>query len=452
MDDARRRTLLTLAGACSFLAGCSDRSSSSAGSRIRPSVTSRTDATTGGATNVPSLELSPTPGHRVVGYTTVRASGNRVVAGRGAFPDVSPVDVGLDVSPLWLVTLPLDSGTLWVVVGTEGRTRGFIRRNGTTTTIPVTPERLPRGTPPALTVSGGEASLVTGPQNAATQTHPLLLANGRQVYVDRSGDVVLVDPSGTERARRSLDALPDARLVTAGGLLGVLAGRTRRYDHGVLGDAIEAERCVLLDTELTVRSRIDPAGVIEGVAPILADLTGDSRREVVLTVSDADRGARVVAFDRDGRTIASGAGFDGGYHWRHQLAVAPFGPDGTPELATVETPHVGGTVEFYRRVGEELRVVASLTGYASHTIESRVLDGGVAGDFDGDGRPELLVPDDSRTALGAVERTDDGAREGWRLPVGGTIATNVAATTLADGGLAVGVGHADGVRLWQSTG
>ena len=121
-----------------------------------------------------------------------------------------------------------------------------------------------------------------------------------------------------------------------------------------------------------------------------------------------------------------------------------------PELAVVETPHIGGTVRFYRREDETLRVVGSVSGYSSHTIGSRVLDGVVAGDFDGDGRPEPLVPDDSRTHLGAVRRTEGGAQEAWKLPIGGTLTTNVTGTRLADGGVAVGVGHAEGVRIWQS--
>jgi len=80
---------------------------------------------------------------------------------------------------------------------------------------------------------------------------------------------------------------------------------------------------------------------------------------------------------------------------------------------------------------------------------TRNLDMAAAGDFDGDGRLELLLPDQGRTRLGAVQRTATGSRIAWSVPVGGLVLTNLAAVSLEDGGLAVGAGH-DGetLRLW----
>ena len=72
-----------------------------------------------------------------------------------------------------------------------------------------------------------------------------------------------------------------------------------------------------------------------------------------------------------------------------------------------------------------------------------------AADLDGDGRIELLLPTQSRTELGAIRRTRDGAEVVWTISVGGRVATNLAVVPLSDGSLAVGVGRDDGVlRLW----
>jgi hypothetical protein len=446
MNHTRRRALAAIATG-SVLAGCGSQS----GPTTTEQETISTSTTSRGSQTRAARPLDPADG-RAFGYTYVRPNGNRLVGGRGVLPDTDPVEIRLGETPQWLVALPLASGSLWAVVGERGRARAFVVHDGSAAPTPITPGRRPPETPPLLTVVEGNARLLTGPSNASKLSHPLVLDDGRRLSVRRNGDVVLTGESGTERARATLDALPDARLVRAGGRVAVLAGRTTRYDHGVLGDGIEAERCVLLDpADLAIAARIEPSGVVEGTAPILALLAGNDDSEVILTVSDAERGARVVAFDTAGARLAAGEGFDGGYHWRHQLAVAPFAADGVPELAAVETPHVGGTVRFYRRKGGTLGVVGAVSGYASHTIGSRVLDGAVAGDFDGDGRPELLVPDDSRTTLGAVRRIEDGAREEWQLPIGGTLTTNVTGIELADGGVAVGVGHADGVRIWQSS-
>lgn len=123
-------------------------------------------------------------------------------------------------------------------------------------------------------------------------------------------------------------------------------------------------------------------------------------------------------------------------------------PDGVPELAVVRTPHIGGTVEFYRRSGDELSVRARLPGYSTHAFGSRILDGGLAGDADGDGRIELVVPTGSRETLAGIRRTDGGATEAWRVPLGGALATNLAGVDGADG-FAVGAGLRDGrIRVW----
>ena len=195
---------------------------------------------------------------------------------------------------------------------------------------------------------------------------------------------------------------------------------------------------------------VPDGAVVEGIAPILADLTGDGDPDVIVTESDPDGGARQVAYDLGGRRVAAGPPIGTGFRWRHGLAVAPFGPAGVPELAVVRTPHIGGVVEFYRHGSGSLRIAASISGYSSHVIGSRVLDGGLAADADGDGRLELLLPTDDRQWIAAVRRTADGATEAWRRSVGGVVGSNLAATALPDGGLAVGVARKDGtIRVWS---
>ena len=66
------------------------------------------------------------------------------------------------------------------------------------------------------------------------------------------------------------------------------------------------------------------------------------------------------------------------------------------------TPHIGGVVEFYHLEGNALLIYASISGFTSHTIGSRNLDRGAAGDFDGDGQVELLLPNQALTELGAL--------------------------------------------------
>jgi hypothetical protein len=72
-----------------------------------------------------------------------------------------------------------------------------------------------------------------------------------------------------------------------------------------------------------------------------------------------------------------------------------------------------------------------------------------AGDFDNDGRVELLLPNQARTELGAIRRTAGGAGVAWTVPLDGLLSTNLGAVSLPDGALAVGAGTQAGMlRLW----
>lgn len=381
-----------------------------------------------------------------LGLTHHRRSGNRLVDGSGAVPDVEPVDVPIEGRPSWIVGIPDGTATVWAVVTDEGAVTGLRLAGRTAERFPLSPDPLPAGTPPLL--RGGDPPSLprAGSGDSSPLSHPMPV-DGGLLWVAEDGSLVRAADGGTERL--ALDALPDARVVTADARASVLADATDRYDHAVLGDGVEAGSVPVVDLEgaLSLERRIAPPGdaVVEGIAPLLADVTGDGDRDVLVSVSGDGGGARLVAFRPDGTRLAASPTLVGG--WRHQLAVAPFPTDATPEVAAVRMPHVAHELQFLRRSGGDLRVVATADGYQSHTIGSRNLDGALAGDFDGDGRLEVVLPTTARADLAGVRRTADGAEERWSVAVGGTLTTNLAAVT-ADGRATLAAGHADGVRFW----
>jgi hypothetical protein len=96
-----------------------------------------------------------------------------------------------------------------------------------------------------------------------------------------------------------------------------------------------------------------------------------------------------------------------------------------------------------------LRIVAQAPGFSSHALGSRNLDMALAGDLDGDGQVELLVPNQARDQLGAIRHTAHGVVVAWTVSLDGRVKTNLAATALPDGSLTVGAGREDVVlRLW----
>lgn len=192
--------------------------------------------------------------------------------------------------------------------------------------------------------------------------------------------------------------------------------------------------------------------IVEGISPIWTDLDGDGTREIILTISDLAGGACVITCNETGQLVAEGPAVGSGFRWRHQLAVAPFGPDGEIELVVMLTPHIGGVVEFYRLREGKLDIVARLPEPTFHVNGSLNLDMALAGDLDGDGRTELLVLSRGLTMLIGVRRIASGAEEGWSVEIGGRVSTNIAAVETASGGMAIGVGRADGaLRIWPES-
>lgn len=190
-------------------------------------------------------------------------------------------------------------------------------------------------------------------------------------------------PGATWRsvARSDIDLLPDARPLQAdldgsgdGGHVVLLAGPDRdRYPHGVLGDAIEATRIVLLERhglepmrELT----LGPPHVFEDIAPRRVRLEG---RDGLLTVRAGPQGGQLVLVDADParpgvlRIAAQGAPLGTMNRWMSPIAV------GRHWLA-VHTPHLGGVLHAYRREGERLVAQRLMDGVSNHRIGSRTLD------------------------------------------------------------------------------
>jgi hypothetical protein len=398
------------------------------------------------------------------GYTYGRPTGNRSVGGAARLPGSDPVDVRLSGVPDWVVGAPVGDDTVWTVALRDGRIEAF-RLDGGTRRVEswsVSPDRLPPEYPPAVAVEGENLRLlVSTGRDASDSTHPtpisaskdkgsLVVAQDGRLFTQREGQVA---PVGNPQVR----ALPDARPVRSpDGRIAVLSDPTRRYVHGVIGDDLEAEVITVLEPSkdgVGVASRVAPesGGVFELVSPLWFEGPGGEQL-LAVTESVEGIGSRISAYRPDGNLVAAGPFYGEPQRWHHLLAAGPFGPNGELELAVVRTPHIGGVVEFYAVDGSsaELEITATQPGYATHRIYTRNLDTARAGDLDGDGRWELLIPDQTYTELGAVRHEPGGARVAWTLPAGGTMTTNLASAEESGGRALVAVGRADGMlRIWR---
>lgn len=418
--------------------------------RAAPTLTPHLDPTWTISAPVIETDLDQDSGSAIA-LTHQRLDGNRLITGSGGMT-TQPIDIPLLGKPLWVVAAPVSTGSVWAAALEDGRVQAFQIVGETVSEISLYVSRLPAGMPPVLQVAGEQIALISPAPDAAPSTNPIALEDGAQAYIDRDGRLRLTR-QGAEYSLE-VDALPDARILSDGeGRLLFLSTPTSEYPHGVLGDAIEAKTITQVGTNdppsvLRV-IQIDPGDVIEGISPIWVDLDGDGEREIIVTQSNARSGARLVVYREDGSLYASSGPIGQGFRWRQQLAVGQFIGGGGQEIAVIRTPHIGGVIEIYAVEGDKLVIQGELSGYSSHQIGSRNLDSAVAGDFDGSGQIEIVVPDQSQTTIAGVEWTQAGLNVAWEVPLDGHLSTNIAAVQLLGDGLALGVGHDQNLlRVW----
>lgn len=165
---------------------------------------------------------------------------------------------------------------------------------------------------------------------------------------------------------------------------------TTRYDHGVLGDAIEYGALVLtLESGRRVRLVLPETRVFEDVAPRLADVDGDGDAEVIAVETDIDLGARLSVYDAGG-LIASTEFIGQTNRWLSPVGVgaADLDGDGTVELAFVDRPHLARTLKIYRFRPGKLEYVAEFAGVTNHKIGESDIAGGIRDCGTG---PEMIV-------------------------------------------------------------
>jgi len=165
-------------------------------------------------------------------------------------------------------------------------------------------------------------------------------------------------------------------------------GPTDRYDHGVLGDAIEYTTLVLtLNDGVERRFTLPETLVFEDTAPRLADVTGDGRAEVITVESSLTEGARLAVYDAEGR-IATTPHIGQKNRWLAPIGAADIDGDGAIEIAYVDRPHLLKTLRLVRLEGRDLIETASLRGVTNHRIGWDYILGGIRTCT---GRPEIIL-------------------------------------------------------------
>jgi hypothetical protein len=194
---------------------------------------------------------------------------------------------------------------------------------------------------------------------------------------------------------------------------------TLRYPHKALGSATHAATLHVLlagaKAELQELVYTLPFNkVFEDLTVRLADLDNDGRDEIIVVESEAVHGsATVVLGVRSGlqakslvelaRSPYAGSTF----LWLNPVGTADFDGDGRLDVASVITPHIGGTLTLYHYKPPKLEAFARAMDTSNHRMGDPEQDVAVIVELPGT-RPTIIVPDMSFKALHALRWVEPG--------------------------------------------
>jgi len=222
---------------------------------------------------------------------------------------------------------------------------------------------------------------------------------------------------------------------------------TRRYDHGVFGDALAAGSLVIETRDgkrQTVRLKDD--AVFEDLEPRLADVDGDGHDEIVVVKSYLKRGSTLaVIAEHNGKYEIVGETPPLGQpnRWLNPAGIADFDGDGKIDFALVRMPHVLGTLELWTWADKRLRKTAELPDAANHVAGTRALNMSAAADFNGDGIVDLALPSLDRSRLRIISFAPT-VREIASIMLPAKAVTNIALFAAPSGPPAIAAGLSDG--------
>lgn len=183
---------------------------------------------------------------------------------------------------------------------------------------------------------------------------------------------------------------------------------TERYQHGVLGDRIEAGGVVVQTGDDIAAGRCGTAvilpksSVFEDTSPRLSDLDGDGNNELIVVETNLRLGAQLAVYGlRNGKLhkLAATQNIGQAFRWLAPVGIADFNGDGQNDVAYVETPHLGKILRVVTFENGELIQIAAVKGVTNHRIGDAAIAGGVR--MCG-GTPEMVTANNDWTRVYAT--------------------------------------------------
>lgn len=173
------------------------------------------------------------------------------------------------------------------------------------------------------------------------------------------------------------------------------ADPTTRYNHGILGDAIEYGALHIFVTDkitgktkkVTIELPWDH--VFEDIKPRLADVDNDGNLEVIVIETDVSKGASLAVYDEFGK-LAETPHIGRSQRWLAPIGIADFNGDGDMDIAYIDRPHLAKVLRVWSYQNGKLVEIANTRTLSNHKIGWNFIAGGVRDCGHG---PEIITAD-----------------------------------------------------------
>jgi len=175
---------------------------------------------------------------------------------------------------------------------------------------------------------------------------------------------------------------------------------TGRYNHGILGDTIEAGGLLVIKNNQVFYYKLAETDVFEDLRPRMKDVDNDGEPEFITIQTRINLGASVCIYkivSGNLRPLCQSSYIGMTHRWLNIAAIDDLDNDGKMEVAWVQTPHIGGILKIARIDGDSLRIANEKQGVSNHQIGSRNLCLSVV-ELSGN-QKILYAPDNSHTSI-----------------------------------------------------
>lgn len=259
-----------------------------------------------------------------------------------------------------------------------------------------------------------------GKMNPSIISLPIIL----MALTAHGGGLELLKIEHLEHAEREIrleGQIPQSKVTRGEGSMDkvYLSSPTDRYDHGVLGDGVEAGSLTVILTDGKKLEFVLPESrVFEDLEPRLVELDGQKPDEILVVETDSRLGASLAVYGvRKGslEKVAASPFIGRTNRWLNPVGAGDFNGDGLVDLALVSTPHIGGILKLYSYTPPELTSYAQKRGVSTHSIGSTEL--GMGQVVKGEGKDLILVPSQSHGQLLLLEWIDGKIVERAKVPL-----------------------------------